>query len=164
MGSRPKRLRPDRTRYRSSLLHSTVLEPTVDRTEQPHASDAPAPQKATSSGVRTNPIFYVLAVVCGLFSGWVNEKVDDALLTALCVLFFTMMLGTWKKQRPWRWMLLVWIGVPAALAYYNYVGRWPHDRGQVYGAFLQLLSASAGANGGHYMRDMIDHVFLKHDG
>ena len=105
----------------------------------------------------------MLAIGFGLFSGWVNQRVDDPLLTALCVLFFTMLLGTWKKRRPWRWLILVWIGVPLVLAYYHFVVKWPHTRGDVYGAFLQVLAASAGANGGHYMRDMIDHVFLKQD-
>lgn len=106
---------------------------------------------------------YAVAVLLGLFSGWVNQKVDDALLTALCVLAFSMLMGVWTKQRPWRWMLLVWVGVPLMLAYYHFVVHWPHDRGQVYGAFLQLLAASAGAHGGHFMREMIDHVFLKRE-
>lgn len=106
---------------------------------------------------------YLLAFALGLLSGWVNQRVDDALLTALCVLAFTMALGVWKKERPWRWLLLVWVGVPLVLAYYQYIMRWPHSRGQVYAAFLQLLAASAGANGGHFMRDMIDHVFLQQD-
>ncbi len=106
---------------------------------------------------------YLIAIGLGLFSGWVNQVVDDPLLTALCVLAFSMMLGVWKKQQPWRWLLLVWIGVPLVLAYYHFVVRWPHDRGQVYGAFLQILAGSAGAFGGHFMRDMIDHVFLKHE-
>jgi len=104
---------------------------------------------------------YLLALVMGLFSGWVNQKADDALLTALCVLAFSMFMGVWKKERPWRWLLLVWIGVPVVLGWYQFVVRWPHSRGQVYGAFLQILAASAGANGGHYMREMIDNVFLK---
>ena len=108
-------------------------------------------------------MIYGIAIALGLFSGWVNQKVDDALLTALCVLAFSMIMGVWKKQRPWRWLLLVWIGVPIVLAYYQFVVRWPHDRGQVYGAFLQVLAASAGANGGHFMREMIDHVFLKRE-
>ena len=98
-----------------------------------------------------------------MFSGWVNQKVNDALLTSLCVLAFSMILGVWKKQRPWRWLLLVWIGVPVMLAYYQFVVGWPHTRGQVYAVFLQVLAASAGANGGHFMREMIDHVFLKQD-
>jgi hypothetical protein len=110
---------------------------------------------------RTSIVVYVFAILLGLFSGWVNETVDDALLTALCVLAFTMLLGVWKKDRPWRWVLLVWVGVPIVLAYYHFVVRWPHDRGQVYGAFLQLLAASAGGFGGHFMRQMIDNVFLK---
>jgi hypothetical protein len=106
---------------------------------------------------------YVLAVAFGLFTGWVNQTVDDALLTALCVLAFTMFLAVWKCRQPWRWMLLVWVGVPAVLAYYQFIVRWPHDRGQIYGAFLQLLAGSAGAFGGHFMRRMIDNVFLAKD-
>ena len=74
-----------------------------------------------------------------------------------------MILGAWRKGRPWRWLLLVWIGVPLVLAYYQFVIGWTHTRAQVYAVFFQLLAASAGANGGHYMRDMIDHVFLKQD-
>ena len=112
---------------------------------------------------RTGLAVYILAIVLGLFSGWVNQAVDDALLTALCVLAFTMLLSVWKKQRPWRWVLLVWAGVPVMLAYYHFVVRWPHDRGQVYGASLQFLAASAGGFGGHFMRQMIDDVFLKQD-
>jgi hypothetical protein len=137
------------------------LDPHSDLSQASQSSSAPASPNIKPS--RANPLIYALAVLFGLFSGWVNQKVDDALLTALCVLAFTMILGVWKKERPWRWMLLVWIGVPVVLAYYHWVVRWPHDRGQVYGALLQVLAASAGANGGHYMRDMIDHVFLKKD-
>jgi len=86
---------------------------------------------------------YAIAILLGLFSGWVNQKVDDALLTALCVLAFTMMLGAWKSPRPWRWVLLVWVGVPIVLAYYHFIVKWP------------------GGFGGDFMRQMIDHVFLK---
>ncbi len=89
---------------------------------------------------------------------------DDALLTALCMLGFAMLLGTWKPQQPWRWVVLVWIGVPMVMAYYAYIVKWPHDRGQVYGAFLQILAASAGGFGGHFMRQMIDNVFRGKDG
>ena len=115
----------------------------------------------TDPASRTNPLFYIFAALCGLFSGWVNQAVDDALLTALCMVLFAMLFGVWKWRQPWRWVLLVWIGVPIVLAYYAYVVKWPHDRGQVYGAFLQLLAASAGGFGGHFMRQMIDNVFRK---
>ncbi len=110
---------------------------------------------------RTNPLIYALAVGCGVFSGWVNQVVDDALLTALCMVLFAMVFAFWKWRRPWRWVLIVWVGVPLVLAYYSFVVKWPHDRGQVYGAFLQILAASAGGFGGHFMRQMIDNVFLK---
>ena len=110
---------------------------------------------------RTGAIAYGLAIAFGVFSGWVNQVVDDALLTALCVLGFAMLMGVWKPRRPWRWVLLVWVGVPLVLLYYHFVVHWPHDRGQVYGAFLQLLAGSAGAFGGHFMRQMIDNIFLQ---
>jgi ABC-type multidrug transport system permease subunit len=138
-----------------------VLDRTHDLPRETPASvsDHASPQPAT----RTNFLFYLLAFVLGLFSGWVNQTVDDALLTALCVLGFAMLMGVLQKRQPWRWVLLVWVGVPIVLAYYQFVVRWPHDRGQVWGAFLQLLAASSGGFGGHFMRDMIDHVFLKQD-
>ena len=69
------------------------------------------------SVTRTNPLIYLLAALCGLFSGWVNQAVDDALLTALCMVLFTMVFAYWKWRRPWRWVLLVWVGVPIVLAY-----------------------------------------------
>jgi hypothetical protein len=112
---------------------------------------------------RTAPIAYIVAFLLGLFSGWVNEMVRDPLLTALCVVSFSMLMGVWKKQRPWRWMLLVWIGVPLVLAYYHFAERIPHTRGQIYAVFLQLLAGSAGAHGGHFMRQFIDRVFLQQD-
>jgi len=118
----------------------------------------------TDTQSRTNPLIYLFAVVCGLFSGWVNQRVDDALLTALCMVGFAMLFGVWKPARPWRWVLLVWAGVPAVMAYYAFVVNWPHDRGQIYGAFLQVLAASAGGFGGHFMRHMIDNVFLQKQG
>jgi ABC-type multidrug transport system permease subunit len=115
----------------------------------------------TDQGSRTNPLIYLSAIASGLFSGWVNQIVDDALLTALCMVGFAMLFGVWKPQRPWRWVLLVWIGVPVVLGFYQYMVGWSHDRGQLYGAFLQLLASSAGGFGGHFMRHMIDNVFVK---
>ncbi len=151
-----------------SLLHSSVLDPHIESAQSPTTvtDDAAIPSatlKPPKNAPRTSFLVYLIAIGLSLFSGWVNQVVDDALLTALCVLAFSMLMGTWKKERPWRWVVLVWIGVPIVLAYYQFVVRWPHDRGQVYGAFLQILAGSAGGFGGHFMREMIDHVFLKQD-
>lgn len=124
----------------------------------------PSPEIAPSHPAARTGIFpYLIAAALGVFSGWVNQTVGDPLLTALCVVVFSMFMGVWKKQRPWRWLLLVWIPLPIVLAYYQFVVHWPHNRGQVYGVFLQILAASAGAHGGHFMRDMIDNVFLRKD-
>jgi hypothetical protein len=128
-----------------------------------HSPAHPPIESSTTAPPHPDFLAYPIAIGFGLFSGWVNQKVDDALLTTLCVLGFSMLLGVWKKQRPWRWLLLVWVGVPVVLAYYQFVVGWPHNRGQVYAAFLQILAASAGAHGGHFMREMIDNVFLKQE-
>lgn len=128
-----------------------------------HSSAHPPIESPTTAPSHRDFVVYPIAIGFGLLSGWVNQKVDDALLTTLCVLGFSMLLGVWKKQKPWRWLLMVWIGVPVVLAYYQFVVGWPHNRGQVYAAFLQILAASAGAHGGHFMRQMIDNVFLKQE-
>ena len=47
----------------------------------------------TDTRSRTNPLIYAFAACCGLFSGWVNQVVDDALLTALCMVGFAMLMG-----------------------------------------------------------------------
>lgn len=141
--------------YTRNVLPTGV--PTIEKPARVKSAPSSSPVK------RTGIFVYVLAIVLGIFSGWVNQAVDDALLTALCVLAFTMFLSVWKASHPWRWGLLVWIGVPLVLGYYQFVVKWPHDRGQVYGAFIQILAASAGSFGGYFMRKMIDHVFLKQD-
>lgn len=142
------------------------MEPHVESPERSAIAAADATHPATKlKSAQTAPptsfFVYLIAIGLGLFSGWVNQIVDDALLTALCVLAFSMIMGVWKKDRPWRWVVLIWIGVPIVLGYYQFVVGWPHDRGQVYGAFLQILAGSAGGFGGHFMREMIDNVFLK---
>jgi hypothetical protein len=143
-----------------------VLQPDIESSEHSLPADtAVSATKLTSSNsaARTGILVSLIAVALGLFSGWVNQVADDALLTSLCVLAFSMLMGVWKKDRPWRWVVMVWIGVPIVLAYYQFVVRWPHDRSQVYAAFLQILAASAGGFGGHFMREMIEHVFLKNE-
>ena len=138
-------------------MHSNPASPqTVKQSEADESA-------AVTAVARTGPIAYIVAITLGLFAGWANQMVDDPLLTALCVLAFAMWMGAWKKERPWRWMLLVWIGVPAMLAYYHFVVHLPHRRGEVYAAFLQILAASAGAHGGHFLRQVIDRILQKQD-
>ena len=139
-------------------------QPASPRTSSPQFQDSQSgPPPINRSDPDTGAIAYIVALLLGLFAGWVNEMVRDPLLTALCVVVFSMLMGAWRKRRPWRWMLIVWAGVPLTLAYYHFVAHTPHNRGQIYAVFLQLLAGSAGAHGGYFMRQMIDHVFLKQD-
>lgn len=142
-----------------------------------HSDPSPELQQPSAPVLGTGPVgsfnshrscaswaaVYAIALALGLLAGWINQKVNDPLLTSLCVVAFSMFMGVWKKQRPWRWLVLVWIGVPLVLAYYQFVVHWPHNRGEVAAAFLQVLAASAGAHGGHFLRQAIERVFLQQD-
>jgi bacteriorhodopsin len=65
--------------------------------------------------VNKNEIFvYILGVILGLCSGFLDLKFSDLLLTALLLLAATMLLGVLSPQRPWRWTLTVAAFVPLA--------------------------------------------------
>jgi hypothetical protein len=101
---------------------------------------------------------YLFAVGCGVIAGWVDVQVGDLLLTALLVLAPCMLLGMLRPQKPWRWVALVCVCVPAAdLLAFLLVAQKP-SRGQVYASLLSFLPGIAGAYGGAMMRGVIDNL------
>jgi hypothetical protein len=101
---------------------------------------------------------YLFAVVCGIIAGWVDVQVGDLLFTALLVLAPCMLLGMLRPQKPWRWVALVSVCVPAAdLLAFLLVAQKP-SRGQVYESLLSFLPGIAGAYGGAMMRGVIDNL------
>jgi hypothetical protein len=103
--------------------------------------------------------YYVLAAMSGALAGWVDIKVGDLLLTAMAVLSACMLLGILRPRRPWRWVLLVGIFVPALewLAYY-FLSQKP-ERAQIYESFLAFVPGIAGAFGGAAGRNVVDKLF-----
>src|SRR5690348_18481226 len=59
-------------------------------------------------------LYYVVAVLFGVFAGWIDLKVGELLFTALLVVAASMLLGALRPKRPWRWVLLVAGCVPVA--------------------------------------------------
>ena len=57
---------------------------------------------------------WIVGVLFGVIAAAIHVYVPEQGLTFLWVMFATMMLGLWKRERPWRWMLLVVPLVPLA--------------------------------------------------
>jgi hypothetical protein len=117
-------------------------------------------QRPTTNQPRpdSDPLYYILAMVFGIFAGWVDVKVGDLLFTALLVLAPCILLGALRPHRPWRWTVVVGVFVPIAdlLAYIVMTQR--PSRAQVYESFLAFLPGLVGAYGGSMMRGVINNV------
>ena len=107
-------------------------------------------------------VFYGIAVVLGMLCGVVHVGVRDPLLTALSVLVSTMFLGYMRPSRPWRWVLLVGLCVPAVMTGANLMGYYRDlSRAGLYGSVLIMLPGVAGAFGGHFGRRFVGVMFGK---
>jgi hypothetical protein len=103
---------------------------------------------------------WALGVVLGGFAGFVEVAVGDLLLTAFLVLAFTMFLGFARPPRPWRWTLLIGVCVPLSRLVAAFILRRYTERAQIFESFLAFLPGIAGAYGGHFLRKVINRVFL----
>ena len=104
-------------------------------------------------------VYYVLAVIFGVGAAWVDIKVGDLLLTALIVVAACILLGSLRPRKPWRWVLLIGVCIPAVewLAYF-FLSEKP-TRPQIYESFLAFVPGIAGAIGGALGRGVIDNLF-----
>lgn len=97
----------------------------------------------------------LLGVLCGALHVWL----EDVLLTPLGVLAATMIMGTARPWKPWRWILVVGLPVPIVTAIAVAVGwvkGW--DRALIAGSVLAILVGGAGSVGGAVIRRFFDHV------
>ena len=102
---------------------------------------------------------YLVSMVLGLCAGALDVKVGDLLLTALFVLASSMLLGAWRPQKPWRWIVLVGIAVPLAQCFaFLFLSAKP-SRAQIYESFLGFLTGTAGAYGGSAGRRAVEAIF-----
>jgi predicted MFS family arabinose efflux permease len=106
-------------------------------------------------------LYYGLAATLGALAGWLDIKVGDLLLTAMVVLAACMLLGFLSPRRPWRWVVVVGIFVPAVewLAYW-FLSEKP-ERAQIYESFLAFVPGIAGAYGAAMGRGVVDNLFAK---
>jgi hypothetical protein len=109
---------------------------------------------------KSDTLFYVIAVICGILAGIVHITIGDPLLTALVVLISTMFLGFMRDQRPWRWLLIVGLLVPVVMLAANLLRYYETlTRAGLYGSVLIMLPGIAGAYGGAVGRKFIRVMF-----
>jgi hypothetical protein len=108
---------------------------------------------------KSDTFVYVLGALLGISAGFLDVKFGDLLLTALFVLASTMLLGTLRPEKPWRWTLVVATFVPIVqLLAYLFLSQKPY-RAQVYESFLGFLTGIAGAYGGSLGRKGLNELF-----
>ncbi len=111
-----------------------------------------------SSAGRSDWLFYGLAALAGIGTGWADVVINDLLFTALLVLAACMLLGLLRPHWPWRWVVAVVAFIPLSeFAAYLVMVVKP-TRSQVFGSFLTALPGIAGAYGGSLMRGVLDHL------
>jgi hypothetical protein len=103
-------------------------------------------------------LYYIFAVLFGVFAGWVDLKLGDLLFTALLVLAPCMLLGAVRPEQPWRWVAIIGICVPVAeLLGYVVMTQRP-NRAEIYESFLAFLPGIAGAYGGAMLRGVVNNL------
>ena len=114
-----------------------------------------------TSGKSSDTKIYALGVFLGICAGVLDVKIGDLLLTALFVLSSTILLGTLRPERPWRWILIVGVFVPIlqGLAY-AFLTQKPYPA-QLYESCLGFLTGIAGAYGGSVLRRIFNELSAK---
>ena len=112
-----------------------------------------------SNPLRTHEaLFYWLAALAGIGTGWADVTVNDLLFTALLVLAACMLLGLLRPRSPWRWVLVVGGFIPLTEFAASLIPGVRPTRAQIYGSFLTFFPGIAGAYGGSFMRGVVDNL------
>ena len=126
----------------------------ADTSSQPAARKQSAPE-------RSSIVYYVLGILLGAATGYVNVRVEDLLLTAVMVTGFAMFLAFMRPSRPWRWAVLVAVLIPIGeVVAFKMTGQ-KTSRAGISEAFLAVLPANAGAYGGAALRMVIRELWPK---
>ena len=107
---------------------------------------------------RKDALFYFLAALCGMGTGWADVAINDLLFTALLALAACMLLGILRPRWPWRWVVTVGVFIPLTELAAYLISTVKPTRAQVYGSFLAALPGIAGAYGGSFLRSVAENL------
>ena len=106
---------------------------------------------------------YFFAVLCGLASGFIEITISDLLVTAIFVMFATMVLGFLRPHRAWKWALIVAVFVPLLrLAAHRFLNQHS-DRAQIWESAMGFATGTVGAYAGVLGRMGVDTLFRPTD-
>jgi hypothetical protein len=108
--------------------------------------------------IQSDAPIYFLGVILGISAGLLDVVIGDLLLTALFVLASTMLLGTLRPQRPWRWLIVVAVFGPIIQMLAYFLRAQKPYRAQIYESFLGFLTGIAGAYGGAVLRRVLNEL------
>jgi len=113
---------------------------------------------AKTSEASSAPV-YILAVLLGAATGYVNVRVEDLMLTAVMVTAFAMFLAFLRPEHPWRWAVVVSAIIPMGeVVAFKLTGQ-KLNRAGISEAILAVLPANAGAYGGAALRTVIRELW-----
>jgi len=110
---------------------------------------------------QSNTVYYVLGILLGALTGYVNVRVGDLMLTAVMVTAFAMLVAFIRPVRPWLSAVLVTALIPIGeVAAFRLTGQ-KLNRAEMSEAILAILPANAGAYGGAALRMVIRELWPK---
>jgi hypothetical protein len=96
-----------------------------------------------------NWFYPVLALVGGLFAGWVDFNNDEPQAAVIVILLCTALLGFARPRKSWIWALIVALCLPLVYLLARAAGLrpvgWPEPG--IYASLLALIPAFIGAYG-----------------
>jgi hypothetical protein len=125
------------------------------------------PSKTPSTPERFTLLISLFALLLGIGCGVLHVLLEtlaepDPLIPALAVTMATMLLGTMRPLRPWRWVLLVGVPVPVVMWAAHFVmPAAQFTRAAIAGSLLISLPGCAGAYGGSVLRRKIVQIFYE---
>ena len=106
-------------------------------------------------------VAYLLAVIFGVGSGWLDIRVAEIALTSMVVFFGCMVVAYMRPRRAWRWILIICLLVPVVewLAY-NFLSFKPYPV-QIAQSMIMFVPGIVGGVGGAVGRGVVDNLFGK---
>ena len=134
---------------------STATAPAENGSNCTPPEPAPAAEAVVGSELR----WYALALAFGLLSGAAEVAFGDLMLTGFLALFFCMVMGLLRPERPWRWTLVVCGCIPLSRLFAADVLHIYTERAQIYEAFASFITGNAGSYVGALGRRRVDDLW-----
>lgn len=103
------------------------------------------------------PLCWSLGLLLGLLAGYIDLRADEVQGPVLLLVIFAAFLGFLHPVNPWRWALIVGMGIPLAHFAGRALGVYPSYQvlPNVFATFMALIPAFIGAYAGVLLRQLV---------